>query len=88
MTGVQTCALPILNLGNDIGMVRVKHFLAKLTNSSEDCYVIDADFFTDVNTEPNDAIEKLNQLNKFAGRLFRWCIKDKLHDAMEPRAPT
>ncbi len=77
----------ILNLGDDVGMVRVKHFLAKIKEDDEACYVIDADFFTDAKTEPENAIEKLNQLNSYAGRLFRWCIHDKLHEAMEPESP-
>lgn len=77
-----------ISLGEGVGEVQVKHFLAKVRGTDEPCYVIDADYFTNIQTEINDAIEKLNVLNSFAGRLFRWFITDRLHNAMEPNQVT
>ncbi|MDX2043096.1 MAG: TIGR04255 family protein [Acidobacteriota bacterium] len=51
---------------------------------AETCYIIDTDFFMDENTEVNDAITRLNTLNQISRGLFRWCITDRLHEAMEP----
>jgi len=78
----------LLNLGDQVGKVRINHFLALVSETNEECYVIDADFYTDNQTEPNNAIEKLNELNSYAGRLFRWCIRDKLYVSMEPEPVT
>jgi len=33
----------------------------------------------------NKAIEKLDYFNKNATNLIRWCIKERLHKAMEPK---
>lgn len=67
------------------GKVRVKHGLVRTNGAGEPCYVIDADFFRDQKTEISDAFPLLNDFNRKAGRLFRWCIKDGLHQAMGPR---
>lgn len=77
-----------INLGNNTGEVQVRHFLAKVVDTNEPCYVIDADYSTNLQTETANAIEKLNTLNSFAGRLFRWFITDRLHNAMEPNEVT
>lgn len=65
--------------------VRVRHGLAKVDETGEQGYVIDADFFCDERTETTNVITILNQLNSYAGTLFRWCISAVLHDAMEPK---
>ncbi len=75
----------LIDLGENVGQVRVRHNLIKLTKTNEECYVIDADYFTERKTEPYDAIEALNRLNHFAGRLFRWCITDRVYQSMVPR---
>ena len=75
----------LMDLVDNDGQVRVRRYLTKLTESNEECYVIDADYFTERKTEPSDAIETLNGLNRFAGRLFRWCITDRLYQSMDPQ---
>jgi uncharacterized protein (TIGR04255 family) len=52
---------------------------------AEKCFLIDADFHTHGPTENAHAIEKLNSFNQTAGQFFRWCIQQRLHDAMEPQ---
>lgn len=64
--------------------VRVRHGLQRKDKTGEQCYLIDADFFTPEKTGTSDAISSLNEFRSHAGRLFRWCIQRRLHDAMEP----
>jgi uncharacterized protein (TIGR04255 family) len=74
----------VLRLVDVNGRVRVRHGI--LPQDSESCYVIDADFFLEPKTETNHAFAVLDAFNKQAGRLFRWCISERLHCAMEPRS--
>lgn len=67
------------------GHVLVRHGLAVDTDTKEECFLIDCDHFRQERTETTDAIELLGYLNNQAGRLFRWCITDRLHNAMDPR---
>ncbi len=76
----------LLKLEGSAGQVRVRHFLAKISETNEPCYVIDADFFSEQKTEREHAIEKLDTLNRYAGRLFRWCITKRLYEAMDPES--
>ena len=57
----------------------------QLTNSGESCYMIDSDFFNMRKTKHEEVINKLEFFNATAGRLFRWCITEKLHSSMEPK---
>lgn len=74
----------VLRLDQNGNFVSVHHFLARPQDSDEQCFVIDSDFFFNDTLEPYNGVSKLNQLNRYAGNLFRWCITDKLYDAMEP----
>lgn len=74
----------LLQLGEDGHKVRIQHGFAKTEQDPEYCYLIDCDFFVELQTEPNYATRVLDRLNKESGRLFRWCIKPRLHDAMGP----
>lgn len=67
------------------GHVLVKHGLADDTDEKKQCFLIDCDYFRSERTETTDAIEVLNYFNGQAGRLFRWCITERLHNAMAPR---
>jgi uncharacterized protein (TIGR04255 family) len=66
-------------------MARVRHGLARRQNLDELSYLIDADFFSEEPTEVGDALGKLDLFNRESGRLFRWCITEDLHRAMEPQ---
>jgi uncharacterized protein (TIGR04255 family) len=71
---------------DDLGdRVRVQHGFARTGEDPETCYLIDGDFYFETQTERDDATTVLDRLNKESGRLFRWCIKDRLHAAMDPR---
>lgn len=71
-------------LNPESNQVLLRHGSAIDKQTNEPAYVIDADFFTEQKTEINDALRVLDYFNREAGRLFRWCIEDRLHDAMEP----
>ncbi len=76
----------LMALEGGVGQVQVSHYLSSVkdTDPEEQCFTIDADYFTTKETDTNDAISTLDDLNGFAGRLFRWCITQRLHQAMEP----
>lgn len=68
----------------DNGFVTINCSLVKLKDSNETCYLIDSDFFTPNAVELGDARNILGSFNSEARNLFRWCIKEDLHNAMEP----
>lgn len=65
--------------------VVVRHGLAELEGSAETAYGLDGDFFTGARTEVTDALDRLENFNRGARRLFHWCITERLHEAMGPR---
>lgn len=74
----------LIRLPDDIGRVRINHGLLTQKDTGELCYAIDNDFFLEMRTEVTDAFEKLNSFKTIAATLFRWCITDRLHNAMRP----
>lgn len=62
--------------------VNIRHGLVKHNPSNEICYLLDNDFYTDKRTEIQDGFRILNEFNTRNRRLFRWCIKPRLHKAM------
>ncbi len=75
----------LIKLDEQSGHVLLQHGLAK--EEQQSCYVIDSDFYTDERTEVGKEYELLRQFNAISGRLFRWCITAKLHQAMGPVSP-
>lgn len=63
--------------------VNLQHGLG--SKGGEVCYIIDSDFYTAEQTGAQDATRILNYFNRQSGRLFRWCILERLHAAMEPQ---
>ncbi len=74
----------VLGLDFDDASVRLYHGFAQRQGEVETCYVIDADFFRERETERADVKGILDRFNREAGRLFRWSIADPLHKSMEP----
>ncbi len=65
--------------------VRIRHGIMQSEEAdNEECYVIDNDFFTEEKAETDDATRILDHFNQQSGHLFRWCISDRLHQAMGP----
>lgn len=76
----------VIELGDGAGFLRANHFLGQVVNTNEEVFVVDADFFYESKVEETHGVERLNILNQYAGRFFRWCITDKLYEAMEPES--
>ena len=83
---VESCQTKMqIRLSDHQGSVQIIHGIAENPdNENEECYVIDNDFFTDEKTENQDALDVLDNFNRQSGRLFRWCISERLNEAMEP----
>ena len=75
----------ILRLSDCDGRVRMRHGLAKTDDTGKLHYVIDSDFYAEGLEEDSDVTPLLDCFNRMAGRLFRWCISDRLHESMEPQ---
>ncbi len=56
--------------------------------TQEEVFVLDADCFTEDQTEPDHALERLDSLHRQAHLLFRWCITDALHESLLPQPVT
>jgi uncharacterized protein (TIGR04255 family) len=81
MSGQTHCALD-----------RENHFLVLKTGMTipdaathEKCFLMDCDFHTHHPTENAHVLGTLDEFNRCSGRLFRYSIEQRLHDAMEPR---
>jgi len=74
-----------IKLDDEGGMILLNHGLVS-NEKSEDLYLIDSDFLTEQRTEVQNVNERLDYFNKFSGRLFRWCISDRLHESLEPQS--
>jgi len=68
--------------------VRVNYGIVQTTDANEECFLIDNDFSTEQRTNVNNVDNILGYFNRQSGRLFRWCIQDRLHEAMEPTSVT
>jgi len=66
------------------GKVRMRHGIVQTVDTNEECFLIDSDFYTQERTKLTDVDGILGYFNRQSGRLFRWCIEDRLHQAMEP----
>jgi uncharacterized protein (TIGR04255 family) len=75
----------LVRLPSESGQVRIRHGLAQVAGSDEECYLIDSDFYREGKVATDEASRTLDSFNRQSGRLFRWCITDRLHQAMEPR---
>jgi len=75
----------VLDLGELYSKVRIQTGFITIGNLEEKGYFIDSDFHTNEKTAINDSIYTLEYYNECSSRLIRWCITEKLHNAMEPK---
>lgn len=76
----------IVSLPELSGQVLLQHGIAqRVGGDGENCFVIDCDFYSEERTEVSDVRGLLEGLHGQAGRLFRWCIQQRLHEALDPR---
>jgi uncharacterized protein (TIGR04255 family) len=50
----------------------------------ERCFLIDCDFHTHKRVETKNVLATLDTFNRLSGRLFRWCVRPRLRDALGP----
>lgn len=81
----------VIQLSEEIGSVQMTFglFIEERTNDAgnkeqETVFLIDSDFYNDQQTEHDNVFNRLDALNRQAGLFFRWCITDRLHDALRP----
>jgi uncharacterized protein (TIGR04255 family) len=74
----------VISLDDRGNQVRLNHGLAASPQAGEICYSIDIDLFNEARTEVADVFDRLKLFNRQAGRLFRWCITEHLHNALGP----
>ena len=82
---VNHIALIDLGEASGSGSLRIRHGLARETTTGEEVYCIDADFFTERRTDRDAINTQLDYFNTQAGRFFRWCITERLHQALAPQ---
>lgn len=76
----------LLRLGPGQERVQIQHGLALDPDTGEEVgYFIDSDFFVEEVTNVDAASDRLVKFNQHNGRLFRWFITERLHDAMGPQ---
>jgi len=73
-----------IKLPDSSGSLQLRHGFAIVQGQSEVAYSLDFDFSREQRTEVADAESVFDRFNRLAGRAFRWCITDALHDALEP----
>jgi len=76
----------LLKLNEDGDLVRMEYGQVTYTTGDPGnlLYLLDHDFYTNEKMEKKDVINRLAAYNSLNGRLFHWCIKESLHDAMRP----
>jgi uncharacterized protein (TIGR04255 family) len=72
----------VIRFPGDAAKVTLQHGLG--TKDDKPVYIIDNDLYLNQNVGARDAGTILEYFNRQAGRIFRWCITDRLHQAMEP----
>ena len=74
-----------INLTDGESIVKIIMRYTEASDTGEMCYVIDSDFYNTNKTQIPNGIDKLDFFSARGTRLFRWCITERLHNAMEPQ---
>lgn len=73
-----------IQLSGKNSMLRMVARTVKKADTGETCFMIDSDFSDASEHSEEEVIGKLDYLHLGATRMIRWCIKNRLHKAMEP----
>lgn len=82
----QSKSLLRLNENGDLLRTVYGHVTDKEGDSDNILYLLDHDFYTNIDMEEKDVITRLAAYNLLNGRLFHWSIKESLHNAMGPES--
>lgn len=78
-----------LLIATDDGYVQFNHGLVMAQDPEsklqELAYLLDTDLFVEGKIKQDNVWNTLDKFKQTAGQFFRWCITEKLHEAMEPR---
>jgi len=74
----------LIELGEDDGVARVSAGTVKSAHSGEICFVIDSDYYDLKKRKADELLTRLDYFHSKAFALFRWCITERLHNAMKP----
>jgi len=74
-----------VSLSDDAGSARIILRTVFDGKDEEPCLLLDSDFFCSGQIAIDDYPRKLEELHNRAFRLLKWCIKDELHNALEPK---
>lgn len=72
----------VIRLPDGVGRVDATYGLATDERDKDQVFLIDSHLYNDRQTGPTDVFQRLDALNRYAGRFFRWCISDALHGAL------
>jgi len=76
-----------LSLKDDDIQIYVRTMLLREAKSSELCFVLDSDLFTQTRTAIAESPNILKKLNINANKILQFAIQEKLHNAMNPKNP-
>ena len=73
----------------DQGQVAIRTGIVQNTETLAQAYYIDSDFFSEdaVQAGAANVFAYLDTAHTQSGRVFRWCISDRLHGALKPSTP-
>lgn len=74
-----------IRLEDGSSVARITIGLVEWPEKSEECFMIDTDFFNIGKIAISDVTSKLDYFHIRGSRLIQWLIKEKLHTAMEPK---
>lgn len=64
---------------------KIRAELLENSATKQQAILLDADFFANNSLEQEAARRVVDELHAYSGPFFRWCITDKLHEALGPR---
>lgn len=74
----------VMEMGEGQGLVRVTAETVESAESREICFMIDSDYYSLKRRKSEELLPEIEYFHSRAFELFRWCITDRLHDAMRP----
>jgi len=72
-----------LELESDL-FLTLKHGFVVDDEQGKPSYLIDAEYHKEGQIATNDCLANISRCHSYAGKIFRWCITDTLHDALRP----
>jgi len=72
-------------LDGDNCFLTLRTAIAFAEPAKEKCFLIDCDFHTHKQTDLANVTATFNRFNRASGNLFRWAIRERLRDALQPQ---